>query len=76
LISFADKYINEKKPWAIADETELRRVITNASYCIGTIANLLLPSLPETAGKIREQISVADSVIQIKKGGNLFPRLF
>jgi methionyl-tRNA synthetase len=76
LISFADKYINKKKPWAIADETELRRVITNASYCIGTIANLLLPSLPETAEKIREQISVADSVIQIKKGGNLFPRLF
>ncbi|MDO8600339.1 MAG: methionine--tRNA ligase [bacterium] len=75
LVSFSDKYINEKKPWSITDEKELRRVITNVSYCIGAIANLLEPFLPETARKIKEQISFEDSVVKIKKEGNLFPRL-
>ncbi|MBU6415106.1 class I tRNA ligase family protein [Patescibacteria group bacterium] len=75
LISFSDKYINEKKPWAVSDENALRTIIANAGYCIGTIANLLLPFLPETAEKIRQQILFEDSALKIKKGGNLFPRL-
>ncbi len=75
LVGHVDKYINDKKPWAIKDSDELRRVIANASYLIGPIANLLEPFLPDTAKKIREQIHVADSVIEIKKGGSLFPRL-
>ena len=74
-ISFADKYINEKKPWAISDANELKNVIINAGYLIGTIASLLEPFLPETSDKIKEQIRMEDSVLKIKKGGNLFPRL-
>ena len=85
LISFADKYINKKKPWGIVDEKALKHVIINAGYIIGAIANLLEPFLPETAEKIKEQINFSakggsasggeDSVLKIKKGGNLFPRL-
>lgn len=110
LISHADKYINDKKPWALESGEDLRHVIANASYLIGTVANLLEPFLPETANKIREQINFTptpkqndglidekigqkqdqtqiggngeplvwgftDSIIQIRKGGSLFPRL-
>ena len=54
---------------------ELKSVIINACYIIGAVSNFLEPFLPETAGKIREQISFEGSIIEIKKGGNLFPRL-
>jgi len=74
LVGAADRYINKKKPWAIADENELRRVLTNAGYLIGTITNLLEPFLPESAGKIKKQICFQDSVLEIKKGEPLFPR--
>lgn len=75
LVSFADKYINEKKPWSIASETELKKIIAGAAYLIGVITNLLRPFLPETAEKVLEQVSFVDSIIKIKKDGNLFPRL-
>lgn len=75
LISFSDKYINEKKPWVIKDEDRLQSIIIHAAYLIGQIANLLEPFLPETVEKIRAQILIGDSEIIIKKGGNLFPRL-
>ena len=75
LVSFADKYINDKKPWGISDKKELRGIIINVSYIIGAIVNLLAPFLPETVEKIKKQILVDDSILKIKKGGNLFPRL-
>ena len=75
LVGVADRYINEKKPWAIADENGLRRVMINAGYLIGGITNLVEPFLPETASRIREQITCADARIEIKKGAALFPRL-
>lgn len=74
LIGTADRYINEKKPWGLQDE-ELRRVLANAGYVVGTVANLLEPFLLETAGKIREQVAFTDSIIEFKKGGSLFPRI-
>lgn len=74
LVSLGDKYINENKPWGIKDEEELKKVIINAAYVVGVIANMLDPFLPETAKKIREQIAFVDSRVEIKKGGNLFPR--
>lgn len=75
LVSHADKYINDTKPWVVGDKEKLKVIMANASYLIGTVTNLLEPFLPETSKKIREQISLTDSVIEIKKGGNLFPRL-
>ncbi len=75
LVSFADKYINEKKPWSIDKEMELKKVMVGASYLIGAVINFLRPFLPETAEKVLEQVSFEDSIIKIKKGRNLFPRL-
>ncbi len=76
LIGIADKYINDEKPWALkANDAALGRVIGNAAMIIGAITELLAPFLPETAEKIREQISISDNTITIKKGANLFPRI-
>ncbi len=75
LISFGDKYINDKKPWAITDKEGFKNVIANAGYLIGVIANLLQPFLPETAEKIQQQLKLTEHKLEIKKGGNLFPRL-
>lgn len=74
LISFADKYINEKKPWALSGG-EFKAVILNSTYLVFKIASLLEPFLPETAEKIRRQFLVDDSSIRILRGENLFPRL-
>lgn len=75
LISFADRYINEKKPWAVKDEDEFRKIIINACYLIDFIKNLLCPFIPLTTEKISEQISFSESIFKIKKGATLFPRI-
>jgi len=75
LIGYADKYINETKPWTIKDNNKLSEIISNSAYMIGEAANLLKPFLPETSVKIREQISFKNSKIEIKKGNALFPRI-
>ena len=75
LISFADRYINDKKPWTLKEGPEFERTIKNATYLIGTITNLIEPFLPGTAGKIRQQILFKDSVLEIKKGVGIFPRI-
>lgn len=75
LISFADRYINDKKPWVLKEGPEFERTIKNAAYLIGTIANLIEPFLPSTAGKIRSQIRLGNLAFHIKKGESLFPRL-
>ena len=74
LISFADRYINNKKPWELKNE-ELKNVIVNASYLIGAVVNLLEPFLPDTSEKIRKQILFNGQKIEIKKSWNLFPRI-
>ena len=75
LISIADRYINDKKPWALKEGPEFERTIKNAAYLIGTITNLVEPFLPETAEKIHTQIRFEDSMLYMKKGAGLFPRL-
>lgn len=75
IVSFVDRYINEKKPWEIKDAEEFRKILANSGYLLGVILNLIDPFLPETAQKIRSQIWFSDSNINFKKGENLFPRL-
>ncbi len=75
LVGYADRYINETKPWAIKDRAELKKIITNAGYLIGAVANMLSPFLPETTRRVQGQIRFEDSSIVIKKGDALFPRL-
>lgn len=76
LISYGDKYINNTKPWTMKDDpAALRRVIADVALLIDATRELSEPFLPETAQKIREQITVNVKEIIIKKTGNLFPRL-
>lgn len=73
-IAWMNKLVNDQKPWT-KSESELRIFIESASYALNDLARMLTPFLPETAQKIKEQITVSDSEITIKKAGNLFPRL-
>ena len=75
LVSFADRYINKKRPWEVKDGEALKKILINAGYLVGVILNLVEPFLPGTGEKIRRQIWFADSTVNFKKGDNLFPRL-
>ncbi len=74
LINLIDLYMSTEEPWKL-DEGGKRRVIGFACSWIHEFTSLIEPFLPETAQKIRGQIIVSDSEINVKKAGNLFPRL-
>ena len=85
LISFADKYMDDRKPWAAIkhDEAEFLTIMTNLIYILHTIAWSLQPFMPETSKKISEIFG--DDLLNkeipenykfiVKKGEGLFPRL-
>lgn len=84
LISYADKYVNDTKPWALAKENteEFKSVMTNLVEIIHSIAKVLAPFMPETADKIftifdfnKEEAGLEGRQLHIKKGAVLFPRL-
>jgi methionyl-tRNA synthetase len=52
-----NKYINEKEPWKLEGE-ELGTVLYNLLEALRVISILLEPFLPETSGKLREQLKV------------------
>ena len=56
LVSFCDKYIEEKKPWAIEDKDENEIVFSNIIYSLKNMSQMLKPFLPDTAEKMEEQI--------------------
>ena len=56
LVSFCDKYIEEKKPWAIKDKDENEIVFSNIIYSLKNMSQMLKPFLPDTAEKMEEQI--------------------
>lgn len=66
LISWCDRYINKEKPWEGKENSE--EVILNLLFAIESIAELLMPFLPETAEKIQEASSKIKPV-------TLFPRI-
>lgn len=77
LISFCDKYIEEKKPWSFdsaQDKEKSEEVIGNLLLTIKEIAELLKPFLPETSDKIMEQITLRRGSGQ-EKSQPLFPRI-
>jgi len=64
LISYCDKYINEKKLW----ETKDLVVINDIFFVLKEISGLLFPFLPGTAEKIK-------TAVDAKKAEILFPKL-
>ena len=84
LISFGDKYMDNRKPWAAIkhDEKEFLEIMTNLVAVIHSVAWMLLPFMPETAEKIFESFGADRSAVSlenykfiVKKGEGLFPRL-
>ncbi|MDP3697705.1 MAG: methionine--tRNA ligase [Candidatus Taylorbacteria bacterium] len=84
LVGFANKYIDDKKPWAAVkhDEAEFLAIMNNALYILYNIAWMLVPFLPETADKIfttlgadRDVKTLENYKFRVIKGEGLFPRL-
>ena len=94
LVSRANKYIDENAPWVLAkDETKRARLATvmyNLLESIRLAGILLVPYMPETAGKILDQIGASaeerswesaaafgglHAEVTVQKGPVLFPRI-
>lgn len=66
MITRGDKYFNEKKPWETKDKT----IIGDAVGLLKKVSELLIPFLPEAAGKILEKVKNKEAIKE-----PLFPRL-
>jgi methionyl-tRNA synthetase len=66
LISFCDKYIQERKPWVKSPNQ--KTIISDLKSAIENIAGLLKPFLPQTSERILNQLESRKSKI-------LFPKL-
>ena len=64
LIRRANKYIDEKEPWALAkDESkkdELGTVMRNLAECLRIVSILIVPFMHTTSEKMREQLGLSD----------------
>ncbi len=90
LVDLGNKYIDDKKPWAMAKEEDpaLAGVLYDLVEILRFIAVLLYPILPDAAGKIAGQIGlditksslsgewgVSNKGTKVTKEDALFPRL-
>ena len=84
LIGFANKYMDEKAPWAAIkyDESEFLATMTNLLYVLYNISWMLLPFMPDTADKIFETFGADKNAMAlesykfiVKVGEPLFPRI-
>ena len=84
LISYADGYLEEKRPWAAVkhDEGEFLAIMNNATYILYNVAWMLAPFMPATSDKIFETLGADKTVptlenykFLVKKGAPLFPRI-
>ena len=66
IVHFCDKYIEENRPWEESDNQ--KEVIGDLLLAVSALAELLQSFLPETSGKITEQLERG-------KGESLFPRI-
>ena len=91
LIRRANKYIDEKAPWALAKEKkqeELRNVLYNLLECMRLIATLISPFMPEKSQEMLSQLGInkkpssedlswgrLEPGTRVTKGKPLFPRV-
>ncbi len=87
LVAYADKYVNDTKPWALAkeDKDKFETVMVNLVEMILRITFALSSFLPETADKImaifdfkKEGAGLEGRLLKVHRGegaGGLFPRL-
>ena len=95
VIARANKYIDENAPWALAKDMEqngarLARVLYNLLETVRLCTVLLTPFMPDSCGKIFDQIGACEGCrtwdsagkwgslkaeATVRKGENLFPRI-
>ena len=75
-IAHSDAALSVDQPWYKEGSERVQGVMSRCIELV-VITDLLEPFLPETAAKIKEQISFdrKEKVFIIKKGANLFPRI-
>ncbi|PIZ55870.1 methionine--tRNA ligase [bacterium (Candidatus Torokbacteria) CG_4_10_14_0_2_um_filter_35_8] len=63
LLSKANQYIDEKKPWELAKENEkeeLEKVLYNLAETLRQFGIMLYPFIPNTSDKTREQLGLSE----------------
>jgi len=81
LVKICDKYLNETKPWALAEE-EKRTVLKNCLAILSVIAGCSYPFMPQSMERIFSSLGLTvgtdawgKTVLFITKNPQLFPRL-
>ncbi|MBP9821974.1 MAG: methionine--tRNA ligase [Candidatus Pacebacteria bacterium] len=82
LITHADRYMNDTKPWSVVKENpeEFKKIMATIVLAIWHVAHGIQPFLPETAEKIFTVFGTTEepkvgSKLLVKKSAGLFPRL-
>ncbi len=75
LIGFGDRYVNDKKPWAVSDRGEKEKTIFDLIAILDNVAAMIEPFLPGTAEKITKSIVWEGGSVKTKRGELLFTRL-
>jgi len=74
-LAFGDRYVNEKKVWAITDLKQREQALFNLVTLLDAIAVALLPFLPDASQKISAALVWDHDVLKAKKIEILFPRV-
>lgn len=82
LLTFANGYLDDKKPWAESNPEHLLKTLTNVIEIIFNGTKLIEPFLPETASKICQQFGFKTSdtrtdshTMKVTEIKPLFPRI-
>jgi methionyl-tRNA synthetase len=77
-VSLLNQTIDREKPWQLAktDPDKVKVLLTQMTVCLGKMAPLIEPFMPESGKKMREILGVdsSESAVEIQKGTPLFPR--
>ena len=68
-----NKYVNDNKPWEVKDKTKLNKILYNLIEALRITSILIYPFMPETSGKINEQIGQTTESNVIPKLSDCFP---
>jgi methionyl-tRNA synthetase len=76
LISFGDRYINDKQPWSDTHSTiENEKALFNLLMLVHSVGILLEPFMPDTAKRITKNLSFKGKYVKIREAQRLFPRI-
>ncbi len=74
VISFGDRYVNEKKVWEINDDAARRAALANLTALLGAVGDMLAPFLPDASQKIKAALVREGDTVRAVKIEPLFPR--